>query len=109
MLVERGLLLHSLALVSRLSFVSVFPLFFSWLHCSRCCPGPPSTALEDVDTVVRDIAEEAAVEADRIATEEAAKDVDEAAADEAAKGAAEDATAGPPRLPARFHRGRQRW
>ena len=82
MLVERGLLLHSLALVSRLSFVSVFPLFFSWLHCSRCCPGPPSTGMEDVDTIAGNIAEEAS------------RDVDEVAADEAAKDAAEDTAAG---------------
>ena len=94
MLAERGLLLHSLALVSRLSFVSVFSLFFSWLHCSRCCPGPPSTDMEDVDTVVGDIAEEATAEASRIAAEEAAKDADEAVADEAAKGAAGDGVAG---------------
>ena len=44
--------------------------------------------MEDVDTVVGDIAEEAAAEASRIAAKEAAKDADEAAADEATKGAA---------------------
>src|SRR4051812_13935267 len=66
-----------------------FPLFFSWIHCSHCCLGPPSTNMEDVDIVVGDIPEEAAAEADRIAAEEAAKD-----AGEAAKGAAEDAAAG---------------
>ena len=46
--------------------------------------------MEDVDTVVGNIAEEAAAEADRIAAEEAARDADEVTADEAAKDATED-------------------
>ena len=50
--------------------------------------------MEDVDTVVGNIAEEAAAEADRIAVEEAARDADEVSADEAAKDAAEDTTVG---------------
>lgn len=55
-----------------------------------------------MDTVVGNIAEEAAAEADRIAVEEAARDADEVSADEAAKDAAEDTAAGPPRRPARL-------
>ena len=50
--------------------------------------------MEDVDTVVGNIAEETAAEADRIAAEGAARDANEAAADEAAKDAAEDTVAG---------------
>ena len=46
--------------------------------------------MEDVDTVVGNIAEEAARDAGEVATDEAAKD------------AAEDTAAGPPRLPARL-------
>src|SRR3954467_12421438 len=49
---------------------------------------------EDVDSVVRDIAEEAVAEADEVAAEEAAKSAGEAAAGEAAKDAAEGAGAG---------------
>ena len=81
-------------LVSHLYLVSIFPLSFSWLHRPHCCSGPPSTDLEDADTVVGGTADEAAAEAIGIAIEEAAKDADGAAADEAAKGAAEDAAAG---------------
>ena len=47
-----------------------------------------------MDTVVGNIAEEAAAEADRIAAEEAARDADEATADEATKDAVEDTAAG---------------
>ena len=40
MLAGRGLLLHSLALVSRLSFVSVFPLFFFLASLLPLLPKP---------------------------------------------------------------------
>ena len=50
--------------------------------------------MEDVDTVIGNIAEEATAEADRIAAEEASRDADEVTADEAAKDAAEDTAAG---------------
>ena len=46
-------------------------------------PDPPSADPEDVDTVIEDVAKDAAAEAEKITTEEAAK------------GAAEDAAKGP--------------
>ena len=47
-------------------------------------PDPPSADREDIDTVIEDVAKDAAAEAEKIATEEAAKDAAEGAAKESA-------------------------
>lgn len=56
------------------------------------CPGPSS---EDVDTTIKDIATEAAAEAEKIAAEESARGATEDAAREGARGTAEGAAKGP--------------
>nr|XP_020156184.1 tol-Pal system protein TolA-like [Aegilops tauschii subsp. strangulata] len=64
-------------------------------------PDPPSADLEDIDTIIEDVAKDAAAEADKIATEEAtrgaAEDATKGPAEEPGKAAAEEAGKGPAR------------
>jgi len=93
MLVGRGPLLPSPARVSHLPSVTVlFFLFFLNLDLGLASSPSryldfPSVDPEDIDTVIEDVAKDAAAEAEKIAAEETAK------------GAAEDAAKGPAREP----------
>ena len=110
MLAGRGPLLTSPALVSHLPSVPVLFLFFPSLGLGFASspsryPDPPSADLEDIDTVIADVAKVAKVEAEKIATEEAAKgaaeDTAKGPAGEPGKAAAKEAGKGPAGGPAR--------